>query len=339
MNQALYVHLSEPLLTMLATERGELPVLGVHALAGFELQRLPFDPQIPFDWVTPDAWARRQARFWIAVGLGLRNDQGPWQTSFELRVKGGADLQRPCETSLWVKAFAPQDHVADLAAYSLAEMMMALYPPHCEPRPAATAGDFTRLWGAGEPQWLAEVRREIVLNNNVEQAASLGEPSCEISAWNPSPEGLREVWELFPRLPGCAWLSIGVCPSQLFAAEQRAMQNRPCERASGDHPNTFAGRVWLVRVKVGGDPQAGEWLAAALAAALAEPGPTGQSGGTSVETVIVQPQTSQDWQAARFNWQWGEFQPWGEADTPTHLRRLPYLFGPSQVGLLAGAWG
>ncbi len=49
------------------------------------------------------------------------------------------------------------------------------------------------------------------------------------------------------------------------------------------------------------------------------------------------PEPFQEWDAARFNWRWGEFLPWG-GELAAAVGRLPYLFDDVQTGLIAGVW-
>jgi hypothetical protein len=345
-----YIQLSESIPSLIETERGVLPVRGFHALAGLELIRSPYDPGRPFDFVVPEDWIRRSTRFWVALAAGLHNDEVPWQTSYELRVSRNDETEQSLKISLWAKAFAPQDYVADQAVDMLLEKMAALLPPPCESRPISTRTEFERLWGTGEPQWLAEVRRVVRVNTKDDEARDY-----ELNDWHPSPDGLRDLWELISRLPEDLWFSIGVCPTRPFVSEERALQELFWNESSREKGiwqlwqarlREWSRQAFLVRFRIGGEARTGEWLADALAAVLTDPYELqfDQDGGTSTgscstEALLVIPESAQDWQAARFNWQWGDFRIWGEDASPLPLSRLRYLHSAREMGLLAGIWG
>jgi hypothetical protein len=340
------VYLSELMQAHLVVENGLFPVQGYHALAGLHLQGKPFDPQAPFDWVTPEAWAQRLARFWRALGTGQQNGSGPWQTSFELRA-GREAANDPFQVGLWVKTFAPQDHVADQAAGQLAQTLLALCPPLCDPQAISTPEEMAQLWGQTPPQWLAEIRRKPI----IAPQAEIETLTCaEVFApWNPTPESLRQTWELIERLDAPLWLSVGVCPTGLFANEivvfDTARDGQPRKKTAAPTPDErfrcdrLRQQAFLLRLRVGGESQAALCLAQAWAAALTEPFPAGHPCEHAVPAVtIVMPETSSDWEAANFNWLWGDFLPWGDRLANTPFGRLAALCDDQETGLLAGVW-
>lgn len=367
MNERFFVRLSDPILTVLNTDKGELPILGTHALAGLRFEGTLFDSGIPFDWITFQELARRQAYFWSTLWMGLENTSGPWQTSFELRAVHRADQEEPCEASLWVKAFAPEDYVADQAASELAEMVSVLYPLPCRLQPVTSLTDFDRLWGKDDLQWLAEIRRafSVTKKNQIqgEQSDCTADESDPqetgygLSGFSPSPQSWRDLWGLLRRLRGTVWLSIGVCPTRLFPSEVACLHNivgdavatlaektddlNRFEEASVRHEwmRGWQQGAFLLRIRVGGELKPVQWLSQAIAAALIDPGGDDRYIlGSLAPPVIAFPETALDWQAARFNWQWADFQAWGEESLPASLRRMRYLFETRELGLLAGVW-
>lgn len=367
MNEGFFVRLSDPILTVLNTDKGDLPILGTHALAGLRFEGTLFDSRIPLDWITFQELARRQAYFWSTLWMGLENTSSPWQTSFELRAVHRADQEEPCEASLWVKAFAPEDYVADQAASELAETASVLYPLPWRLQPVTSLTDFDRLWGKDDLQWLAEIRRafSVTKKNQIqgEQSGCTADESDHqengygLSGFSPSPQSWRDLWELLRRLPGTVWLSIGVCPTRLFPSEVAYLRNGArdvVDTPSGktEELNRFEeASVWrewmrrwqlstfLLRIRVGGELKPVQWLSQAIAAALIDPvGDDQYSLGSLAPPVIIFPETALDWRAARFNWQWADFQAWGEESLPARLRWIRYLFETRELGLLAGVW-
>jgi hypothetical protein len=324
-----FVFLSEPILTPLVVENGLMPVDGFHALAGLALQGRPLDPEAPFEWLAPEIWALHMARFWRAMAVGLQNGAGPWQTSFELRSGRNVD-GNPLQTSLWVKTFAPQDVQADQAAAELATTLLALCPPACKAQPITAPEAFAHWWGSDIPQTLAEIRRPAHRPAMDETKNQARQPV--IFPWHPTADSLRQVWALLQRLPAPLWLSVGICPTQLFKSEIQWLKQAGLSAAGDGQP------LFLLRLRLGGMPMAVQCLAQALAAALTEPWMEAASTqAASSAANITPPDTAQTWDTARFNWRWGDFLPWG-SEPAAALGRLPYLFDDVQTGLIAGVW-
>lgn len=350
------VRVSEPMPTVVETETGASVVQGVHALAGVRLEN--DDPVGSASAISGDFLlevelrSRSFARFWAALGAGVEVEAGPRLVSLELRVGSGGDHKgRPC---MWVKTFDPEREVAEASARSLARLAAMLWPPEWEARPICAQAEFEEGWGAEAVQWLAEVRRaEGFVVRAVEREVREGD--YWLSDWSPTPAGMMEVWALLNRLPTGVWLSVGVRPTRVFEAEERAMGElwaearrlaegkTPAERPYGEwqasrwlermkrwFPNAF-----LVRLRVGGEPEAGRPVAQALAGALMDPG--GPSCGGAA--VVVTPDSPEAWEAARFNREWAEFQPWGEDQAQPGWGRLRYLCDVAEVGVLGGVWG
>jgi hypothetical protein len=403
MTHSIYVHLSDPILTPLGTERGSLQVEGFHALAGVKIERTAYDPEVPFEWVNLEAWQQRQARFWAALGMGLNQQDGPWQTSFELRIarsENAAALpaaespgEKALRVSLWAKTFAPRDDIADQAAYNLVEEILALMPSPCQVTPIATRDEFSYYWGTNTPQWLGEARRGCRSGpareddrkhhdsregrDDAATAYTGSQAYCQ-SDWCPTYDGLREIWQLIPRFPGEAWLSVGLCPTRVFPSEERALQERfwnEAGQASGtlqlwkERLQRWSPQAFLLRMRIAGSLPAGQWLANALGAVLCDPceqtaspgqeytrrapavmidsaepdrlhlSGTGSGALNSGELYSGELKSLDDWEAALFNWQWADFLPWGEGETPAALRRLRYLFTAREAALLGGIWG
>lgn len=376
----IFVRVSEPTPTAVETETGMTVVRGVHALAGLGLipsasavraspcticraDGPPGDAGLQgasnrLSGEAEQEWARRQARFWAALGADPETGDGPWLTSFELRVASGGAKgpggKGAGEIGLWVKAFDPEREAAEASVRSLARLAAMLWPPEWEARPICAQAEFEEGWRAEAVQWLAEVRRaEGFVVRAVEREVREGD--YWLSDWSPTPAGMMEVWTLLRRLPAGVWVSVGVRPTQVFEAEERALGElwaearrmaqgkTPAEQPYGEWqasrwlermkrwlPNAF-----LVRLRVGGEPEAGRPVAQALAGALMDPG--GLSGGGAA--VVVTPDSPEAWEAARFNWEWAEFQPWGEDQAQPAWGRLRYLCDVGEVGILGGVWG
>jgi len=366
MNNPLFIQFSEPMQTFLTTAQGDVPVYGTRALAGLYFENTPFDPDLPFEWVSLEEWARCQAHFWATLGAGAAHSSVPWQTSFELRAVHHSDNESHCDISLWAKSFAPEDVIADQIVYELAEMMSVLFPAACAPQPVTSQAEYERYWGVADLPWLAEIRRteDLFIRNNPEymepDEALVTDTHRHLEPgladWRPSLPAWRDTWKLLARLPAPVWLSIGICPTELFAVEEQYLQ-KACRRTATQYPETrcdiareasilfqrtlaLQAGAFLVRIRVGGDSRSAFWLARSIVAAfmLAED-TAGRQSSRPKPPLIVYPETPSDWQAARFNWQWGAFQAWGAESAPVGLQRLNYLYGNQETGIIAGVWG
>lgn len=302
MSESLYVRLSSPLLTRLDTNQGPRRLAGTHALAGVELR--PGDPNGPDQPPTLEA----AARFWLALGQGLENGAGAWLTSYELRL--GRPAGGALRAALCAKTFAPQDEAADQAAAELAEALAWLYPLPAQTRRIASAAQFDELWGSGQPLWQVELR-----------------PGLPFGQRGPvSLAALAGAWAQMTVFPGPLWLSLGLCPTRVF----------PGEAVPFDGLERDDELIWLLRLRIAGAYAQTRWAAQTWLAAL--------TGSRSLPPAawgaprLCIPQTLEEEQAAAFNWDWADWQPWGANTAGKALVRSDQFFYLAEIGELAGLW-
>ncbi len=331
MSKPLHIHTSEQTSSFLETEQGPLPIQGFHALAGVRLTQTIFPADTRVSEAELRRWARRMAWFWHALAFGGMLTHGGWHVSYELRgqtrhAEGGGGA------SLWVKSAASNVETAVQMARERAEIVAALLPPELGPQIIEGEAQWQALWGADEPAWVGEIRPGIAAAPRDDAEADRSQAAgwdFQTYRWAPPPEAMREVWQLLDRVSGAGWFGIGICPTQLFEGEAAACP--PWER-------TLAGHCFRLRLSVGGDANTAPLLSQALAGAVALPSANGSWPAECRRADLLVPQTPDDWQAAAFNAQWADFQPWAEAPLPVALRRLRYLFSVAEIGVLAGGW-
>jgi hypothetical protein len=327
---AYYVEHSQPLATPLFTNQGYVQLQGVHALAGIELEYgHPIDDLIS----SPDIhahWARRMQRFWHTLALANWGED-LWLTSWELRLTGCTKCDSEIQASLWAKAFSSNPKEASHTARNMAETARDLCPPECQPQPVTSKDTFDRLWGSGDLTYQAEVRRMLV-----PMTLQINSPNNpRVADWRLNADGWREVWDLVRRQNGRVWLSIGICPTKQFPTElpvNKNTKNAPSETETP--PQNGGNDRFMVRIRAAGEAQAVSILCLMAAGVL--------SGDNYSDHAVIQvesPYTHADWDAARFNWQWADFLPWGENNLPAGLERLPFLCKTSELGILGGFWG
>jgi len=53
---------------------------------------------------------------------------------------------------------------------------------------------------------------------------------------------------------------------------------------------------------------------------------------------VVAAESEEEQAVARFNWEWADFQAWGDDQAQPGWDRLRYLCDAREIGLLAGVW-
>ncbi len=310
MDENLYVHLSEMGPVYLADEQY---VSGFHALAGLRLDAPPAS-------LSAADWRARLLRFLLALGYADEEETAPWWTCvYHLRIAFAAPESAPL-VSLWTALTAPSDWQAESAACDLCGEVQTLLPPELEPREVCTAGEFAALWGKETPPMLWEILP-------AEDWRTQEPPAYHAVRPVPDWAALQQVILLCRRLPGPVWLDFAFLPVHLPEAERAAL------RAWGVSLPPHGNRWWLLRQTVAGGGEYVRLATRALAAAQTYPG-----SRLPARLWVTTPVNAVEWQAARANWTWGVWRPWGEPSPPENAPRMRRMLPPAPLAALLAPW-